>query len=65
MFVSSAGLANFASKELLTRALTFCLSEDVRFQDGSRFISDIARNPRGRDLAWAFFQENFSLLKER
>jgi puromycin-sensitive aminopeptidase len=65
IIVFSAGLASFASKPLLTKALTFSLSEHVRAQDSGRIIGAVARNPLGRDLAWEFFKENFAFLKER
>jgi puromycin-sensitive aminopeptidase len=58
-------LASFSNKPLLTKALSFSLSDEVRSQDSVRFIACIARNPLGRDLAWDFFKENFTLLKDR
>jgi puromycin-sensitive aminopeptidase len=61
----SSGLANFSSKALLSKALDFSLSKDVRSQDTVQFIAAIARNPLGRDLAWDFFKQNFELFKNR
>jgi ERAP1-like C-terminal domain len=63
--VSREGLANFASEQLLSQALSFSISEAVRGQDSAHFIGAIARNPQGRDISWKFFTKNFALLKDR
>jgi puromycin-sensitive aminopeptidase len=59
------GLANFGSEELLSQALSFSISENVRCQDSAHYIGAIACNPRGRELSWDFFTRNFNLLKSR
>ena len=61
----TAGLANFSKKELLQRSLDFAISDDVRAQDSVFLIASVARNRLGRDLAWEFFKEKQSMLKER
>ncbi len=58
-------MANFAKKELLSKALSFSISENVRQQDSAHFIGAIAGNPQGRDVSWQFFTQNYNLLKTR
>jgi puromycin-sensitive aminopeptidase len=60
-----SGMASFGSKELLTKALHFAISENVRSQDTCHFIGRIAKNKNGRDLAWEFFKENFDMFRSR
>jgi len=62
-----AGLAAAGSPELLKRALTFAVSEQVRPQDCCHMIACVARNNAagGRDLCWNFLTEHFDELKER
>lgn len=58
-------LGSFKSKTLLTKALKFAISKDVRFQNSLGIISSVWGNPRGRYLAWEFVKDNWKLLKER
>ena len=34
-------------------------------QDSVHLIGSVAKNRQGRDISWAFFKENFSMLKGR
>ena len=60
-----SGLASFSNKELLQKALAFSVSDDVRSQDSVFLIACVARNRLGRDIAWEFFKEHQTMLKER
>ncbi len=58
-------LGLFKSKTLLSRALDFAISKDVRFQNSLGIIASVWSNPEGRYLAWEFVKDNFKMLKER
>lgn len=53
-------LGLFDDKKLLQKALDFSLSKDVRPQDVFSIFRSVARNPRGRLLAWQFVKKNWS-----
>ena len=41
------------------------MSSDVRSQDTVFVISSVASSRVGRDLAWTFFKDNWTVLNER
>ncbi|XP_033221726.1 puromycin-sensitive aminopeptidase-like [Belonocnema kinseyi] len=50
---------------LLTKALEFALSDQVRFQDTHYVISTIRESSKGRDLVWEFFKQNWNVFEDR
>lgn len=58
-------LGLFTQKKILEKTLAFSLSKDVRLQSVNGIITAVWTNPNGRDLAWKFVKENWSLLHER
>lgn len=54
-----------ASKDpaLIRRALEYNLSDKVRKQDLMYIVASAAGNPKGRVLAWEFFQERFGQIQ--
>ena len=50
---------------LLTSALEFAVSADVRSQDSPFPICAVANNPKGRDAAWQFYKSRAKMFKER
>ncbi|XP_058424828.1 thyrotropin-releasing hormone-degrading ectoenzyme [Diceros bicornis minor] len=53
-------------RNLLNRLLNLSLnSEVVLDQDAIDVIIHVARNPRGRDLAWKFFRDKWKILNTR
>ncbi len=53
-------LGLFTDKKLLQKALDFALSKNVRPQDFFSIFRSVARNPKGRLLAWAFVKKNWN-----
>lgn len=51
--------------ELLKKVIDFAMSTEVRAQDAVFVISSVASNPKGRDLAWEFFQANWKILFDK
>ncbi len=58
-------LGKFQNKQLLSKALDFSISKDVRYQNTLQVIASVWANPEGRYLAWEFVKSNWKLLKER
>ncbi len=58
-------LGKFQNKQLLSKALDFSISKDVRYQNTLQIIASVWANPKGRYLAWEFVKKNWKLLKER
>lgn len=50
---------------LLQRTLELSLSAAVRFQDSIFPIAEVARNPRGGDMAWRFLTDNWAEFERR
>ncbi|RWS23543.1 Puromycin-sensitive aminopeptidase-like protein, partial [Leptotrombidium deliense] len=60
-----SGIAGMEDAQKLRKLLEFGMSEEVRLQDSAYVIIYVAMNKIGRDVAWRFFQENFSELHAR
>jgi puromycin-sensitive aminopeptidase len=58
-------LGSAADKTLLQKTLDFSISDEVRSQDTVFVIAGTAGTVLGRDLAWKFVCDNWSLLHER
>eukprot|EP01101_Sappina_pedata_P008253 TRINITY_DN452_c0_g2_i3.p1 TRINITY_DN452_c0_g2~~TRINITY_DN452_c0_g2_i3.p1 ORF type:complete len:626 (+),score=222.47 TRINITY_DN452_c0_g2_i3:281-2158(+) len=56
-------LGRTKSESLLTRTLELSLSPEIRSQDIVSLIGSVSANPKGRDLTWTFFKENFERIK--
>jgi len=60
-----AGLGGFLDEKILEKSLHFALSGNVRSQDSPFLIMSVARNPKGRNIAWQFFKDNLPELRKR
>ena len=58
-------LSSGATAELLTKALDFALSDEVRSQDVIYITASIGESPLGRDVAWAYLTTNWTKFFER
>ncbi|MBI1975329.1 MAG: M1 family metallopeptidase, partial [Parcubacteria group bacterium] len=58
-------LGQFRDHGLLQKALEFAFSDDVRSQDAFSLFVNVAKNPRGRALAWEFMKSSWGLLRAR
>jgi len=54
-----------SNEELIKCTLEFSMSGEVRNQDVPFGISEVASNPKGRDLAWIFLQKRWSDFGEK
>jgi len=63
--IARNGLASFPCPQILSSVLEFAVGPEVRAQDSVHLVGSVARNRTGRDLAWQFFKDNFSMLKAR
>merc|ERR1719237_467844 len=50
---------------LLTSALEFAISSDVRSQDSPFVICAVANNTKGREAAWQFYKSKAKAFKDR
>jgi puromycin-sensitive aminopeptidase len=57
-------LTLFKNPSLIEKTLTFFLSEEVRWQDKSRFIAAVFGNSHGKKLAWECITKNWSLFEK-
>lgn len=48
--------------DLLRKVIDFAMSPEVRAQDAVFVLSSVAINPRGREMSWEFFKENWKTL---
>ncbi len=58
-------LGKFKDKGLLKKTLEFSLGEGVRSQDTMRFMAAVSANPYGRDIAWKFIKQKWTLFLKR
>ena len=49
----------------MKEVLDFAMSSEVRSQDCVYVISSVASSKAGRELAWNYFKENWTLFNER
>ncbi len=61
----SRAMALFKDKKLLQKTLQFAISSDVRSQDAVNVIAQVANNPQGLNLTWAFIAKNWPILQKR
>ncbi len=58
-------LSNSSRPEIIERALAFCLSEDVRLQDGFVVCSVVSSNEVGKKLIWGWTRKNWKEFMRR
>ncbi|XP_055688287.1 puromycin-sensitive aminopeptidase [Lutzomyia longipalpis] len=51
--------------DILRRVIQFAMSDEVRAQDSVFVIVAVAMNPKGRDMTWSYFRENWRVLLEQ
>lgn len=61
----STALGSIGDSVILKKVLDWSIGDEVLNQDSILIIASVASNKFGRDLAWNFFKNNFTLLKER
>lgn len=61
----SRALGSIQDVELLKKVLQFSRSDEVRAQDSVFVIVSVALNPKGRDMCWNFFKDNWKVLVEQ
>ncbi|XP_044269903.1 puromycin-sensitive aminopeptidase [Tribolium madens] len=61
----SRALGAAKDPEILSQVLKFAISEEVRAQDTVFVIISVAISRVGRDLAWRFFVDNWTLFNDR
>lgn len=61
----SRALGSIKNPKLLKKVISFSMSEEVRAQDAVFVIASVAVNPKGRDLTWTFFKENWKILLDQ
>lgn len=61
----SRALGSIRDVEILKKVIGFAMSDEVRSQDSIFVIVSVAMNPKGRELTWEYFQDNWKILLER
>jgi puromycin-sensitive aminopeptidase len=61
----SRALGSIRDATLLNEVIKFATSEEVRAQDAVFVIVSVAMNPKGRDLCWNYFKENWKPLLDQ
>ncbi|KAJ9056680.1 hypothetical protein DSO57_1030462 [Entomophthora muscae] len=60
-----AALGFVSQPELISDALNFSISDEVRAQDIIYIMSSLGSNPHSRRAAWAFVKSHWGILEER
>lgn len=58
----SRALGFTQNTDLLRKVIDFAMSSEVRAQDAVFVFASVAINPRGREMSWSFFKENWKTL---
>lgn len=61
----SRALGCIGNVEILRKVIDFAMSNEVRAQDAVFVIVSVAMNPKGRDMTWDYFKENWKVLLDR
>lgn len=61
----SRALGCINNVDILRKVIDFAMSDEVRSQDAVFVIVSVAINPRGRDMTWNYFKENWKVLLDR
>lgn len=51
--------------DILRQVVQFAMSDEVRAQDSIFVIVAVAMNPKGREMTWSFFRENWRVLLDQ
>ncbi len=60
-----SALGRFRAPELVSKALEFSISKEVRYQDTMIIIAGAASNPAAQRIIWKWVEKNWSMLSER
>lgn len=61
----SRALGSISNVDILRKVIAFAMSNEVRAQDSVFVIVSVAINPKGRDMTWNYFKENWKILLDR
>ncbi|XP_055532156.1 puromycin-sensitive aminopeptidase [Wyeomyia smithii] len=61
----SRALGSIRQPEILRKVIDFAMSDEVRAQDSVFVIASVAMNPKGRDMTWNYFKDNWKILLDR
>ncbi|XP_065074613.1 puromycin-sensitive aminopeptidase [Ochlerotatus camptorhynchus] len=61
----SRALGSISNVDILRKVIAFAMSDEVRAQDSVFVIVSVAINPKGRDMTWNYFKENWKILLDR
>jgi puromycin-sensitive aminopeptidase len=61
----SRALGSIPNVELLKKVIQFARSDAVRAQDSIFVIISVSLNPKGRDMVWNYFKENWKQLLDQ
>ncbi|XP_053689558.1 puromycin-sensitive aminopeptidase [Sabethes cyaneus] len=61
----SRALGSSQQADILRKVIDFAMSNEVRSQDSVFVLASVAMNPKGRDMMWSYFKENWKVLLDR
>ncbi|XP_055910052.1 puromycin-sensitive aminopeptidase [Eupeodes corollae] len=61
----SRALGSIGDVKILRKVVDFAMSGEVRAQDAVFVVVAVAMNPKGRDMTWEYFKENYPKLLEQ
>ncbi|XP_058458878.1 puromycin-sensitive aminopeptidase isoform X1 [Malaya genurostris] len=61
----SRALGSIGDVDILRKVIDFAMSDEVRAQDAVFVIVSVSMNPKGRDMTWDYFKENWKVLLDR
>lgn len=61
----SRALGSIGNVDMLQKVIAFAMSDEVRAQDSVFVIAAVAMNPKGRDMTWNYFKDNWKILLDR
>jgi puromycin-sensitive aminopeptidase len=61
----SRALGSIRDVDLLKEVIKFAMSDEVRAQDSVFVVVSVAMNPKGRDLTWNYFKDNWKILLDQ
>ncbi|XP_055608301.1 puromycin-sensitive aminopeptidase [Uranotaenia lowii] len=61
----SRALGSIGNVDILRKVIEFAMSDEVRSQDAVFVIVSVAMNPKGRDMTWNYFKDNWKVLLDR
>ncbi len=58
------GLTQFRKPELIQKTLEYLLTDNVRWQDKSRWVMTVFGNQKGQQLAWEFVKKHWDMFEK-